>query len=161
MSRPYEEILDGGSLPRSAPGPRHEMICDRLHAAMAASVANLPSTRLLAPRAQVRISRTTTLCPDLALVTAATGKLWLAVEIVSTDDHRSDTVIKKQIYEDIRVPRLWMVDPRYDNVEVYHSTEWGLSLKSILAGSEVLAEALVPEFQIVIGELFAVRLKAG
>jgi Uma2 family endonuclease len=161
MSRPYEEILDGGSLPRSAPGVRHELICDRLHVAMAASVANLPSTRLLAPRTQVRISRTTTLCPDLALVTAATGKLWLAVEIVCTDDHRSDTVVKKQIYEDIRVPRLWMVDPRYDNVEVYHSTEWGLALKGILAGSEVLAEALIPEFEIVIAELFAVQLKAG
>jgi Uma2 family endonuclease len=90
----------------------------------------------------------------------ATGKLWLAVEIISTDDHRSDTVIKKQIYEDIRVPRLWMVDPRYDNVEVYHSTEWGLALKGILAGSEVLAEALIPEFQIVVTELFAVQLKA-
>jgi Uma2 family endonuclease len=161
MSRPYEEILDGGSLPRSAPGARHEAICDRLHAAMATCVANLPSTRLLAPRAQVRVSRTTTLCPDLALVTAATGKLWLAVEIVSTDDHRSDTVVKKQIYEDIRLPRLWMVDPRYDNVEVYHSTEWGLSLKGILAGSEVLAEALIPEFQIVIGELFAASSRAG
>ena len=161
MSRPYEEILDGGSLPRSAPSPRHEAICDRLHAAMAASVANLPSTRLLAPREQVRISRTTMLCPDLALVTAATGKLWLAVEIVSTDDHRSDTVIKKQIYEDIRVPRLWMLDPRYDNVEVYHSTEWGLALKGILAGSEVLAEVLIPEFQIVIAELFATAPHAG
>jgi Uma2 family endonuclease len=156
MSSPYEEILDGGSLPRSAPGARHEMICSRLHAAMTASVANLPSTRLLAPREQVRITRTTTLCPDLALVTAATGKLWLAVEIVSADDHRSDTVVKKQIYEDIRVPRLWMVDPRYDNVEVYHSTEWGLALKGILTGSEVLAEALIPEFQIVIAGLFAV-----
>jgi hypothetical protein len=53
-----------------------------------------------------------------------------------------------------------MVDPRYDNVEIYHSTEWGLALKSILAGSEVLAEALIPEFQIVIAELFAVQLKA-
>ena len=136
------------------------MICSRLHAAMTASVANLPSTRLLVPRAQVRVSRTTMLCPDLALVTVATGKLWLAVEIVSTDDHRSDTVIKKQIYEDIRVPRLWMVDPRYDNVEVYHSTEFGLALKEILGGSEVLADALIPEFQIVIAELFAAQLKA-
>jgi Uma2 family endonuclease len=157
VSRPYEEILDGGSLLRSAPGARHEAICNQLHATVAASVANLSSTRLLAPRAQVRVSRTTTLCPDLALVTAATGKLWLAVEIVSTDDHRSDTVIKKQIYEEIRVPRLWMVDPRYDNVEVYHSTEWGLALKGILAGREVLSESLIPEFQIVIAELFAVQ----
>jgi hypothetical protein len=160
MNGPYEEILDGGSLPRSAPGLRHEAICDRLHALMTASVANLAATRLLAPRAQVRITRTTMLCPDLALVTAATGKLWLAVEIVSTDDHRFDTVIKKQIYEDIRVPRLWMVDPRYDNVEIYHSTEWGLALKGILAGSEVLAEVLIPEFQIVVAELFTVPPEA-
>ena len=128
---------------------------------MAASVAKLPSTRLLEPRAQVSVSRTTMLCPDLALVTAATGKLWLAVEIVNTDDHRSDTVVKKQIYEDIRVPRLWMVDPRYDNVEVYHSTEFGLALKRILAGNEVLVETLIPEFQFVITELFAAQLKAG
>jgi Uma2 family endonuclease len=155
VNRPYEEILEGASLPRSAPGERHEAICDRLHALMTASVSNLAATRLLPPREQVRITRTTTLRPDLAIVTAATGKLWLAVEIVSTEDHRSDTVVKKQIYEDIRVPRLWMVDPRYDNVEIYHSTQWGLALKGILAGSEVLAEALIPEFQIVIAELFA------
>jgi len=155
MSGPYEEILDGGSLPRPAPGARHEMICDRLHAAMTASVANLPSAQLLAPRTRIQVSRTTAICPDLALVTVATGKLWLAVEIVSREDHHTDTVVKKQVYEDIRVPRLWMVDPRYDNVEVYHTTEWGLALRGILAGSEVLAEALIPEFQIVIAGLFA------
>ena len=161
VNRPYEEILEGASLPRSAPGERHETICDRLHALMTASVSNLAATRLLPPREQVRITRTTTLRPDLAIVTAATGKLWLAVEIVSTEDHRSDTVVKKQVYEDIRVPRLWMVDPRYDNVEVYHSTQWGLALKGILGGSEVLAEALIPEFQIVIAELFAAQPQAG
>jgi hypothetical protein len=47
VSQPYEEILEGASLPRSAPGPRHEQICARRHAAMAASVANLNSTPLL------------------------------------------------------------------------------------------------------------------
>ena len=155
VNRPYEEILEGASLPRSAPGERHEASCDRLHALMTASVSNLAATRLLPPRESVRLTRTTTLRPDLAIVTAATGKLWLAVEIVSTEDHRVDTVVKKQVYEDLRVPRLWMVDPRYDNVEVYHCTQWGLMLKGILAGSEVLAEALIPEFQIVIAELFA------
>jgi Uma2 family endonuclease len=53
------------------------------------------------------------------------------------------------------VPRLWMVDPRYDNVEIYHSTEFGLQLKGILAGAEILSEQLLPEFQFVIAELFA------
>jgi len=123
---------------------------------MAASVANLASAQLLAPRTKVHVSHSTAICPDLALITAATGKLWLAVEIVHTGDHHTDTVIKKEIYEHVRVPRLWMVDPRYDNVEIYHSTEFGLALKGILAGREVLSEKLVPEFQFVIAELFAV-----
>jgi len=159
MSRPYQEILSGEPFPRSAPDARHEMICGRLHTLMTASVANLPATQLLAPRTQVRVSPSTAICPDLALVTVATGKLWLAVEIISREDHQADTVIKKQLYEDIRVPRLWMVDPRYDNVEIYHCTEWGVALKGILAGSEVLGEALIPEFQIVIAELFATQPK--
>ncbi len=62
---------------------------------------------------------------------------------------------KKEIYEQIRVPRLWMVDPRYDNVEIYHSFEFGLKLQGILAGSEVLAEKLIPQFQMAVAELFA------
>jgi Uma2 family endonuclease len=160
MSQPYEETLGGKSLSRSAPGERHEMICERLHAAMTASVSNLSSTQLLAPRTKIHVSHSTTICPDLALVTASTGRLWLAVEIISRDDHHADTVVKKQIYEDIRVPRLWMIDPRYDNVEIYHCTEFGLTLKGILAGSEMLTEALIPEFQIVVAELFASQPQA-
>jgi len=160
MSRPYEEILEGATLPRSAPSERHEQICRRLHREMAAGINGLATTHLLAPRAQVQVARTTLLCPDLALVTAASGKLFLAVEIVSRDDHRADTVTKKEIYEQIRVPRLWMVDPRYDNVEIYHSLEFGLALKGILAGREVLTENLIPEFQFVIAELFATRAGA-
>ena len=160
MSKPYEEILDGATLPRSAPGGRHEEICDRLHAAMTASVANLAGTQLLAPRTRIQVSRSTAICPDLALVTMATGKLWLAAEIISRDDHHADTVVKKEFYEKIRVPRLWMVDPRYDNVEIYHSMEFGLALKGILAGREVLTENLIPEFQFVIAELFATRAGA-
>jgi Uma2 family endonuclease len=157
MSRPYEEVLSGETLPRSAPDSRHEAICDRLHATMNASIANISTTQLLAPRTKVQVARDTAIRPDLALIATATGKLFLAVEIVSREDHQTDTVIKKDVYEQIRVPRLWMVDPRYDNVEVYHSTEFGLQLKGILAGSEILSEKLLPEFQIVIKELFATQ----
>ena len=156
MSRPYEEILDGATLPRSAPGERHEAICQRLHREMAAGVNGLASTQLLAPRTQVQVSRLTRLCPDLALVTAASGKLFLAVEIISRDDHHADTFVKKEIYEQHRVPRLWMVDPRYDNVEIYHAFEFGLKLSGILASSEVLSDKLVPQFRLTVDELFAV-----
>ena len=156
MSSPYKEVLEGETIVRAAPGPRHELICGRLHATIHASVSNLASTVLLAPRSQVKLASGTQVCPDLALVTKATGKLWLAVEIVNSEDHRPDTVVKKQIYEEVKLPRLWMVDPRYDNVEVYHGTEYGLVLKGILAGREALTEKLIPEFHIEIAQLFSV-----
>jgi Uma2 family endonuclease len=155
MSVTYAEMLNGAPLARRAPGARHELICGRLHKWVKASVANFAGTRLLAPRSEVRLSFKHTVCPDLALVAAATGKAWLVAEIVSSDDHQPDTVIKKQIYEEMKLPRLWMIDPRYDNVEVYHSNEYGLALKSILAGHELLTEKLLPEFQLTITELFA------
>ena len=155
MSRPYEEILNGATLPRSAPGDRHEIICARLHREMATSVAGLTGMQLLAPRTQVQLSRITAFRPDLALITTASGKLFLAVEIVSRDDHRIDTVTKKEIYEQHRVPRLWMVDPRYDNVEIYHSFEFGLKLHGIFAGRELLLEKLLPQFRLTVSALFA------
>ena len=154
MSSPYEELLQGAALVRVSPSSRHEQICDRLHQCVRASVSNLTSTCLLNARAAIRIAPDSIVRPDLALLTVSTKKLWLAAEIVNSEDHATDTVVKKQIYEDIRLPRLWMIDPRYDNVEVYHATPYGMVLKGILAGSEVLSEKLLPEFQIVIEELF-------
>lgn len=154
MTQPYAETLEGAPLVRPAPGARHELICSRLHERMSICVAQFPSTRLLAPRTKVQLSAYNSVCPDLALVTTATGKLWLAAEVVNAGDHQADTVVKKQVYEELKLPRLWMVDPRYDNVEVYHGTAYGLVLKGILAGNEVLSEKLLPKFQITMAELF-------
>jgi len=154
MSSPYEELLQGAPLVRVSPGSRHEQICLRLHRCVHAGVANLTSTALLPARTAVRVAPDTILRPDLALMTIPGTKLWLAAEIVNSEDHAPDTVVKKQIYEEIRVARLWMIDPRYDNVEIYHATEYGMVLKAILAGSEVLSEKLLPEFQITVEELF-------
>ena len=154
MSRAYEEILEGATLPRSAPGNHHEQICDRLHREMASSINGLTTTRLLPARTKVQVFYHTAVCPDLALLTTATQKLFLAVEVIDRADHRPDTVIKKELYEKIRVPRLWILDPRYDNVEVYHSMPFGLSLQGILAGRDFLREKLIPQFQVSIAELF-------
>jgi len=161
MTHPYDETLNGSPLVRPAPGDRHEQICARLHQFIRASVANLSSTRLLPPRSSVRLSSDNVVRPDLALVATATGKLWLVAEIVSSEDHAPDTVVKKQIYEEIKLPRLWMIDPRYDNVEIYHASQYGLVLKSILAGSEILSDKLLPEFEITMTELFKAAAARG
>src|SRR5881392_3123146 len=155
MSEPYEEMVEGETYLRMPPGGRHELICSRLHDLITASLAEISTTRLLPRRSVVQIASGTMVRPDLALVTTATGKIWLVAEIISSDDHRPDTVMKKQIYEELNIPRLWMVDPRYDNVEVYHGSEYGLMLKGILAGRESLSEKLIPEFHMVVNELFA------
>ncbi len=158
MSEPYEELLEGESVVRLPPGPRHELICSRLHECVRAGTANLVTMRLMAPRSEILLSLDTKVCPDLALITASTGKLWLAAEIISSDDHRTDTVIKKEVYEALKVPRLWMIDPRYDNIEVYHGSPYGLMLKAMLAGREILAEELLPEFQLTVSDLFKMSL---
>lgn len=156
MSDPYEETIQGETTLRLPLRARHELICTRLHEVIKASVANFPGTKLLELRSAIRVDANNLLRPDLAIATAATGKIWLAVEVVSSEDHHADTVEKKQIYEEMKLPRLWMVDPRYNNVEVYHATEYGMRLEKILAGSDVLTEKLLPEFQIAIADLFAV-----
>ena len=154
MSSSYEELLQGTPTARVSPGTRHEQILERLHRCVHASVANLTSTALVAARSAVRVAPDSILRPDLALMTVPGSRLWLAAEIVNSEDHAPDTVIKKQIYEEIKIPRLWMLDPRYDNVEVYHASPYGMMLKGILAGSELLTEKLLPEFQISVEELF-------
>ncbi len=154
MSEAYEEKLEGEAFVRRPPGARHEEICRRLHERVAQSLTGSAVARLLPQRTMVALSHGVEVRPDLALVTAANSKLLLVAEVVNSGDHHPDTVIKKTIYEENRVPRLWMVDPRYDNVEVYHGGQYGLTLKEILAVRETLSEPLLPAFQYVIAELF-------
>ena len=152
MSASYEEIVLGESIIRHPPGARHEMICSRLHAHVSECLVS--TARLLPPRTLVELAPGTLVRPDLTLVATATGKAWLLAEIVDTPDHQADTVVKKSVYEERRVPRLWMVDPRYDNVEVYESSSYGLTLKRILAQRDFLTESLLPDLRLAIPELF-------
>jgi Uma2 family endonuclease len=156
MSQAYEEIFEGESLLRSAPGARHEKICARFHEYVARGLGKNSVSRLLSTRSIVQLSPGTMVRPDLSVVTVATGKLWLAVEVVDSEDHHPDTVLKKGFYEKFQVSRLWMVDPRYDNVETYHGMPYGLALRGILAGNERLKEPLLPEFDFTVAELFAI-----
>jgi Uma2 family endonuclease len=157
MSDPYEEIINGETVLRLPPRQRHEQILTRLHQRMAGAVARLSTTRLLAARTRIdlTVGGAHSLRPDLALTTAASDKLWLVAEVISSDDHHADTVDKKSVYEEMKLPRLWMIDPRYDNVEVYHGTAYGITLKKILAGRDLLTEPLLPGFQMGVHELFA------
>ena len=154
MSEPYEEIVEGETLLRYPPGQRHELICSRLHELVAASLEGGRFGKILERRSIVQLSAGTLIRPDLCVQDPSKGSLRLAVEVISSDDHRPDTVTKKGMYEEINVPRLWMVDLRYDNVEVYQATPYGLKLMGILAGKETLTDEDLPALQVVIQDLF-------
>jgi Uma2 family endonuclease len=68
-------------------------------------------------------------------------------------------VSKKTLYDEIKLPRLWMIDPRYDNMEVYHGGPYGLTLKQILAQHETLTEALLPGLVLTMADLFGLVAK--
>jgi hypothetical protein len=155
MNARYEEIVAGESLMRMPPGVRHETVCERLHSVVAACLEDSSPSRLLEPRTVVQVAPGTLVRPDLVLVTAATNKPWLVAEIIHSGDHSSDTVTKKTAYEECRLPRLWMIDLRYHNVEVYHGTQYGLSLRTILAHRDFLTEKLLPHLNLGIADLFA------
>ena len=154
MTQSYEEIVQGESLLRHPPGARHEQVRERLHQQVASCLQSVNGSRLLDPRTVVQLIPGTLIRPDLALVTAATNKPWLIAEVIDSGDHHSDTVTKKMLYEETRLPRLWMVDIRYDNVEVYHGTQYGLALKTILAQRDFLTEKLIPELNLALADLF-------
>jgi len=154
VSAGYIEFIEGFPTERRAPGPRHEEICARLHAEVSAALAGVAICKLLAPRDEVTLDDGSRIRPDLAVVTVATGKAFVVAEIIQAGDHSNDTVVKKQLFESLCVPRLWMVDPRYDNVEVYHGLPAGLVLKHILAGREELTESLLPQLRCVVDRLF-------
>jgi hypothetical protein len=155
VSGPYQEIFFGETVLRRPPGPRHELVCERLHSRLSECLQMLSTTRLLPLRTAIELQAGTIIRPDIVLVTSATNKPWLIGEVIDSEDHHADTVVKKSIYEDSKLPRLWMIDPRYDNVEIYHGTPYGLSLKHILARREFLTESLLPELNFGIADLFA------
>jgi len=155
MPAPYKELIDGETFIRAALNAPHELLCDRLHAAVTTHLPANSTLRLLPRRSSLTLRAGVEICPDLALVRGATSQLYLAAEVLQPGDHHPDTVLKKQLYADARVPRLWIVDSRYQNTEVYGSGDFGFRLETILAGRETLADSALTGLALSMNALFA------
>ena len=118
MAQAYEELLDGEPHLRLQPAAPHELLCNRLHAWVRAALPAGSALRLPPRRTPFDLRPGSHVCPDLALATADATLPYLAVEVIQPGDHGLDTVTKKQLYLECRLPRLWIVDSRYHNVEV-------------------------------------------
>jgi Uma2 family endonuclease len=148
MTEGYEELIDGEVQMRRAPTAEHERLVTRLHELIAATLSPNSALRLLPPRSGLRLADTLTLRPDVAIVRVPSPadeaetppQLYLVGEVLQPGDHHLDTVVKKQMWADLQLPRLWMIDPRYLNVEVYGCGEYGFTLLNILANRDELTD---------------------
>lgn len=159
MSEVYEEIIQGEIFQRSAPNI-HELLVGRLHALVAGTLPPSAGLELLRPRASLQLADDCVLRPDLAVVRTDrnltdSARLYLIAEVLTPGDHHLDTFVKKQLWSDLRLPRLWMVDPRYLNVEVYGLGEYGFTLTDILANHHPLSDPALPGLGCTMDELFA------
>ncbi len=162
MSEAYEEVIGGETILRRPLPSVHEQLVTRLHGLVARSLPPNSTLRLLPPRTELELGEACRLRPDLAIVRAAPGPadacetdLYLIAEVLQPGDHRVDTVLKKQLWADALLPRLWMVDPRYLNVEVYGCGEYGFTLFDILANHHALTDPHLPGLNCAMDELFA------
>jgi len=162
MSEPYEETINGENLLRCAPSQAHELLVERLHKLVSSSLSPNSSLKVLPPRSGLDLGGAGQLQPDLCIVRTSGGAgdggvnpPYLVAEVLHPGDHHVDTVIKKQLWADIKLPRMWMVDPRYLNVEVYASTEFGFTLLDILANRHPLTDPNLPGLSCPMRDLFA------
>ncbi|HVU17292.1 MAG TPA: Uma2 family endonuclease [Candidatus Didemnitutus sp.] len=163
MSDSYEEIIDGEVQTRRAPSSEHELLLGRIRDRVTAALSPNSALRLLPARSGLQIAEQLTVRPDLAIVRVppqredpdVTPQLYLVAEVLQPGDHHLDTVVKKQLWSDLRLPRLWMIDPRYLNVEVYGCGEYGFTLLNILALRDQLEDPLLTGLAYPIADLFA------
>lgn len=155
MSEPYDELIDGELFIRGPLNGLHEVLCDRLHVWVAQHLPANSAFKLLPRRTTLTLRAGNRIRPDLALVRRDTLQLYLAAEVLQPGDHHTDTVLKKQIYADCRAPRLWIVDSRYQNVEVYGTTPVGFRLESIRATNETLSDPAAGNATLPVISLFA------
>ena len=158
MSDAYEEIIQMEAYPRLPPSLGHEILVGRLHRLVADAIPLNSLLRLQPPRTELHLDESNTVRPDLTVIRAPPGEaaqLYLVAEVLEPGDHHVDTVIKKQLWADARLPRFWMVDPRYLNVEVYGCGEYGFTLGDILAHHHPLTDPHLPGLNCPMEVLFA------
>jgi Uma2 family endonuclease len=162
MSDGYEELIDGEVQKRRALTADHERLVNRLHALVSGAISPNSTLQVLPPRTALQLTEELTLCPDLAIIRVPpvseeepNPQLYLVAEVLHPADHHVDTVVKKQLWSDRRLPRLWMVDPRYLNVEVYGCGEYGFTLLNILANHDKLTDPFLLGLSCPVRELFA------
>jgi Uma2 family endonuclease len=163
------ELIDGVHYVTPSPNLGHQELLGRLHLAIGSFLATRRNLgRVFLSPLDVVMSKYDVVEPDLLFVAGdqqgilthanVQGPPALVVEILSPGTRRRDEGIKKRLFDQKGVREYWLIDPKYCRVSICRRADDGsFPVVSTLsaAADEHLATALLPGFELSIGELFA------
>jgi Uma2 family endonuclease len=159
------EILDGELSVTPAPRIKHQRISSHLNAIIVSHILPRQLGEIFAAPTDVILAPTTVVQPDLIFIgsdrrhlateRAIEGPPTLVIEILSPTTHRTDRVIKAQLYAKYEVPHYWLIDPDQQALEAYELAGDHYNLVLSAQGSEVFTPSLFPGLSIQLADLWA------
>jgi Uma2 family endonuclease len=158
------ELVCGELIQMTPAGYEHGSIIINISTPLATFVSRAGLGRVVAAETGFHIAHDpdTVRAPDVAFVAAERlpsplpkgffpGPPDLAVEVVSPEDREIDVLAKVQNWLDAGCRALWLVDPRRQTVQVYHS---GSEPRVLRLSDTLSGEPLLPGFSLAVAEIF-------
>jgi Uma2 family endonuclease len=125
----YYELINGYIMKKSAPRPQHQNISMNLSIQLGTFIKTSGLGKLFAAPIDVFLNDINAVQPDLVFVAKENLELVtddgimgipdLVIEIISPSSVLRDRVDKKNLYERLNVKEYWIIDPQYQDVEIY------------------------------------------
>lgn len=164
---PRTELIEG-EVVLVAPKLRHQVVCGHLLVALAAWTSAAPARGLAIMPLDVKLNERNVYNPDVlwyAEDRAPRGGAQppypmpnIAIEVRSESTWRYDVGVKKRVYEEKRLPELWLVDTRAQAVRIFRRSALDAAVFDVvleLERDEQLTSPQLPGFSLALGELFA------
>jgi Uma2 family endonuclease len=125
----YYELINGIIMKKSAPTPQHQNISMSLSLTLGSFIKSKKLGKLFAAPVDLFLDDRNAVQPDLVFVANDNQRIVtndgivgipdLIVEIISPSSVMRDRVDKKNLYEKLNVKEYWIIDPAYQDIEVY------------------------------------------
>ena len=159
------EILDGMLIREPAPYVHHQRVSRRLQRILEDYFAlRDPDGEVFNAPVDVTLSDTNVIQPDLVYIPGENsgivkearidGAPYLVVEVLSRWTRSKDRVRKRNIYERMRIPHYWVVDPQDEVIEAYALRDGAYVLRSPGLSTGEFVHPDFPEFAFDLAELW-------
>jgi Uma2 family endonuclease len=158
------ELVQGEIYGTPSPTPGHQESVGTIYAALRAHGRARGTGRAFVSPLDVHLSEESVVQPDVLWL--ATGNPALAddavhgvpdlvVEVVSPSHPERDRFVKRSLYEEHRVPELWLVDPSDRSVEVLRFSGDRYAPAGWFVAGQVLVSPSLPGFELPVEDLFS------